>query len=82
MISDILKSTSSISARDGVINMGYQNGWVFYPYLRELYRSLREYEVEGSGGSRSIGDCETEYYCIIDDGVDRYRLISKVDSSG
>jgi hypothetical protein len=82
MIRDILNSTQFVSPKDGVINMGYQNGWGFSPEISQLYRSLREYEVDGSGGSRSIGDCETEYYCVIDDGVDRYRLISKVDSSG
>lgn len=79
MIQDILKDNPSITVKNSTINLGYQNGWMFSD-MPEAYQALKWYMVPGSYQSATVGNCVTEYSFIIDDGIDRYTVVSRVDS--
>lgn len=79
MIQDILEDNPSIKVTNSTINLGYQNGWMFSD-MPEAYQALKWYMVPGSYKSETVSNCVTEYSFMIDDGIDRYFVISRVDS--
>lgn len=82
MIQNILEQNPSIKVKDNnTINLGYQNGWAYGSNdLSEVYKALKTYMVVGSHKSETVANCVTEYSFMIDDGVDRYTVVSRVDS--
>jgi hypothetical protein len=81
MIRELIKGSYFTISDGNVINMGYQNGWVYSEDVVKLYKDLVRYRIEGTQYSTTIGRCETEYGCKLFDGVEEFTLISKVDSS-
>jgi hemoglobin-like flavoprotein len=80
MIQDILKSKPSITIKNNnTINLGYQNGWMFSD-MPEIYKAFKQYMVPDSYKSETVANCVTEYSFMIDDGIDRYSVVSRVDS--
>jgi hypothetical protein len=79
MIQDILNQNPSITTKNSTINLGYQNGWMFSD-MPETYKALKQYMIPDSYESKTVGNCVTEYSFMIDDGSDRYFVISRVDS--
>lgn len=61
------------------INLGYENGW--NTKMHEIYSTLRSFMIPDSQQSENLGNCVTEYRFTVDDGTDRYIVVSKVDSS-
>jgi hypothetical protein len=80
MIRDIVEQAGFTIKEGNVINFGYQNGWAFSEKIANAYNKLKEYTVEGSLESETVGRCVTEYRRKLNDGTGTYTLISKVDS--
>jgi len=63
----------------GEIKLGIANGWT--QEIRNLYKQLNEYRVDGTGTTRELGRCRNEYSFTINDGIDEYNVVYSLDSS-
>ena len=65
--------------RDGVINLGYANGWT--RDMRDEFRDLESIRVPDSLFSENIGNCDNKYTFDIKVHDNVYKVIYFIDSS-
>ena len=80
MIKDILEQIPFIKVEGNIINLGYKNSWMYNADIVKAVTALNQYVIPGSQSSETIANCVTEYRFVVDDGSERYIVVSKVDS--
>ncbi len=78
MIREIANTAGLVIKEGNVVDLGWENGWYYSEKIISAYNQFMQYKTSVS--SKTIGNCVTETTWILNDGVEEFTLISKVDS--